>query len=108
MSSFSFAMSVNVLGAAASRLTYSQDDDEMMLQPNEGVVASAQDPVTATLAGIETLRSGWELLTVYVGTGVDATAVDTLTRAIAARYPDAEVELVDGGQPHYDFLIAAE
>jgi len=39
---------------------------------------------------------------------VDAAAVDTLTRAISARYPDAAVELVDGGQPHYDFLIAAE
>jgi dihydroxyacetone kinase-like predicted kinase len=82
--------------------------EQIVLDPDEGVVASAHDPVTATLAGIETLRSGWELLTLYVGTGVDATAVDTLTRAISARYPDAAVELVDGGQPHYDLLIAAE
>ncbi len=82
--------------------------EQIVLDPDEGVVASAQDAVTATLSGIETLRPGWELLTVYVGTGVDPTAVDTLTRAISARYPDAAVELVDGGQPHYDFLIAAE
>jgi DAK2 domain fusion protein YloV len=82
--------------------------EQIVLDPDEGVVASAEDAAIATLAGIETLRSGWELLTVYVGTGVDANAVDTLTRAISARYPDAAVELVEGGQPHYDFLIAAE
>ena len=61
--------------------------EQIVLDPDEGVVASAQDPVTATLAGIETLRPGWELLTVYVGTGVDATAVDTLTRAISGAVP---------------------
>jgi dihydroxyacetone kinase-like predicted kinase len=82
--------------------------EQIVLDPDEGVVASAQDPVTATLAGIETLRPGWELLTIYIGLGVESSAVDTLTRAISARYPGAVVELVDGGQPHYDFLIAAE
>ena len=54
------------------------------------------------------LTTGFELLTVYRGEGVSRVAADRLRDALKTELADVEIELVDGGQPHYDFLISAE
>ena len=40
--------------------------------------------------------------------GEDAPDVDELVAAIATRHPDVEVDVQDGGQPHYPLLLSAE
>ena len=52
----------------------------------------------------------FELVTLYRGRAVDEAApMSACATALAdALQSVAEVELVDGGQPHYDFVIAAE
>jgi dihydroxyacetone kinase-like predicted kinase len=40
--------------------------------------------------------------------GEAAPDVDALVAAIADRYPDVEVDVHDGGQPHYPLLLSAE
>ncbi len=40
--------------------------------------------------------------------GEDAPDVDALVAAIAERHPDVEVDVQDGGQPHYPLLLSAE
>ena len=47
-----------------------------------------------------------DVLTVLVGDG--AAAADTVVDAIRAAHPSLEVEVHDGGQPHYPLLFAVE
>lgn len=48
------------------------------------------------------------LFTVYVGTDVAAERVRRVEAALREARPDADVEIHDGGQPHYQFLVAIE
>jgi fatty acid kinase len=80
----------------------------IVLDPDDGLVATDANRREAVLAGVATLRPGFELLTVYYGGGADLAEAEDLTTALRAAYPAAEVELVHGGQPHYRFLLAAE
>jgi dihydroxyacetone kinase-like predicted kinase len=41
-------------------------------------------------------------------TGDDAPALDGLLEELAASHPDLELEVHEGGQPHYPLLLAAE
>jgi DAK2 domain fusion protein YloV len=49
-----------------------------------------------------------ELITIYWGGEVDEAAAGAFHNQIQQRYPNAEVELVFGGQPFYDYIISAE
>jgi hypothetical protein len=49
-----------------------------------------------------------ELLTVFVGQEVKPDDAERLEEALAERWPDAEIEMHEGGQPHYRYIISAE
>lgn len=49
-----------------------------------------------------------EIITLYYGEGVSAEDARALADRIAERYPDQEVEVVEGGQPHYPYIISGE
>ena len=49
-----------------------------------------------------------EFITVYYGEGVDRQAADEASETIAGCFPDAEVSVVDGGQPVYYYMISVE
>jgi DAK2 domain fusion protein YloV len=80
----------------------------MALGPDEGILALADDVAAAAAAGMAALAPGFELVTIYHGADVEAAEAETLAEALRAAHPDAEVEVVAGGQPHYSYLIAAE
>ncbi|HUR17119.1 MAG TPA: DAK2 domain-containing protein [Candidatus Limnocylindrales bacterium] len=82
--------------------------DYMVLGPDDGLVAVDADRTRAVLAAIKKLQIGFELLTIYRGHEINVLTADALRGAIAGEWPGLEIELVDGGQPHYDLLIAAE
>ncbi|MBD0291154.1 MAG: DAK2 domain-containing protein [Thermoleophilia bacterium] len=52
------------------------------------------------------LEGGPDVLTILVGEG--AAGVDGLRDEIARAHPDLELEVHEGGQPHYPLLLAAE
>lgn len=73
------------------------------------VVAATDDPLTAATQALD--RGGAEraeIITVYRGDSPAADAAERFASALRERYPRAEIELVLGGQPHYDYLIAVE
>ena len=80
----------------------------IVLGPADGLVAADDDRTRAIVDGAHRLRAGFELLTLYRGRDVDHGAAEDLRAALALEFVDVDIELVDGGQPHYDFLIAAE
>ncbi len=71
------------------------------------IVAHADDELAALATAAQTL-SGTGLFTLYVGAGVDDARREAAAGRLRATFPGAEVEVVDGGQPHYPFIVAAE
>ena len=49
-----------------------------------------------------------ELLTVYYGSEVTRHEAENVVVHIETLYPDVEVELIEGGQPHYHYILGAE
>lgn len=49
-----------------------------------------------------------EIATLYYGNGMTAAEAEVLGAAIHNKYPNLEVEIVEGGQPHYYYIISAE
>ncbi|MBM4445835.1 MAG: DAK2 domain-containing protein [Chloroflexi bacterium] len=76
---------------------------------DENLVA-AGDNITEVLfealdkAGIESA----EVVTVYYGTDVEATQAEQVIQKIRDNYPEKQVEMVSGGQPHYRYIVSLE
>jgi len=49
-----------------------------------------------------------ELITLYFGKDLSAQEANALADTVRHRWPGLEVELVDGGQPHYLFILSLE
>jgi DAK2 domain fusion protein YloV len=49
-----------------------------------------------------------EIITVYYGQDIAVAEAQKLADEIQASCPDQEVELIDGGQPHYHYILSAE
>lgn len=47
-------------------------------------------------------------LTILYGEGISGESAKRVHEAVAAKYPDVETSIVDGGQPVYHFIISAE
>jgi DAK2 domain fusion protein YloV len=71
------------------------------------LVAHADDELAALADAAKSLSSSG-LFTLYVGADVDDERRDAAAARLRATFPGAELEVVDGGQPHYPFIVAAE
>jgi dihydroxyacetone kinase-like predicted kinase len=49
-----------------------------------------------------------EIVTLYFGNQLTSAVAEGLADAIRGRHSNVEVEVVEGGQPHYDYIISAE
>ena len=73
------------------------------------LVASGADLDTIVAGTLKSLAdSEPELLTVFYGEDATKEHTTTLTNLVTDMYPEAEIEVVDGNQPHYLFIIAVE
>ena len=76
----------------------------------DDTLAAAGDERTAltlqVLKQLETETS--EIVTVYYGDTVSAREADTLGGQIRKNFPNQEIEIVSGGQPHYHYIISVE
>jgi hypothetical protein len=50
----------------------------------------------------------YEIITLYYGEAVTADHADDIAAEIGKRYPDQEVEVIDGGQLHYYYILSVE
>ena len=73
------------------------------------MVTAGTDFVDVGIAALERSNANMaELLTVFTGESAEAELVDSFFKQIEAAYPHLTVEMVEGGQPHYDLIIAVE
>ncbi|MCJ7605645.1 MAG: DAK2 domain-containing protein [Dehalococcoidales bacterium] len=49
-----------------------------------------------------------EVVTIYHGTEAVAEEIEEISSAITGQYPNVQVELIKGGQPHYSYIISIE
>ena len=83
-------------------------DEYIVLDPDDGLMAANNDRTMAVIEAVRNLTSGFELLTIYRGEGINFAVGEALREALLAEIEGIDVDLVEGGQPHYDFLISAE
>ncbi len=78
------------------------------LDPDDGLLAVDSDRMVAVLAALEALEPGFELITLYYGDCADLDEAEAVARRVGEWRAGVEVEVIQGGQPHYRYLIAAE
>jgi dihydroxyacetone kinase-like predicted kinase len=49
-----------------------------------------------------------EILTIYYGADTDIAEAQEVGAAVRCRYPALQVEVVRGGQPHYNYIASVE
>jgi DAK2 domain fusion protein YloV len=84
-------------------------EGEMIGLINDVLQVKGVSPTQVTLAALGQIDAeSYEIVTVYYGESVPADEAQQLADEIKAQYPEQEVELVDGGQPHYYYILSAE
>jgi len=49
-----------------------------------------------------------EVVTIYYGADTKSAEAEQVAAAIRERYPQLQVEVVQGGQPHYNYIVSVE
>jgi DAK2 domain fusion protein YloV len=75
-------------------------DDELKL--------AAASPEEAVLAALKDVDGHGSLVTLYYGNTTEKAAAEELARNIKRLYASYDVEVVFGGQPHYDYIASVE
>ncbi len=47
-------------------------------------------------------------MTLYFGAGTGEPAARAMADSLISKYPGKQVEVVCGGQPHYDYVVSLE
>ena len=70
---------------------------------------SASSVEEACLGLLEKAKAArYELITLFYGVDLPKPEANRIADVIRAAYPDQEVEVQEGGQPHYQFIISVE
>ncbi len=78
-----------------------------LLDGHLAAVDDASDKVLADLLA-KTDLSKVEVMTLYYGSTTSETGARAMADALIAKYPAKQVEVVSGGQPHYDYIVSLE
>ena len=73
------------------------------------LISSAQSLEKAGFELLDKVEADqYELVTLFYGADISKQDANQIADAIQAEYPNLEVELQDGGQPHYQFILSIE
>jgi hypothetical protein len=66
-------------------------------------------PAEVVLVALKEMNTDlYEIVTLYYGESITPDEADQIAAQVAEQYPGQEVEVVDGGQPHYHYIISVE
>jgi uncharacterized protein len=84
-------------------------EGEVIALLNSNLVLAASDIMEACLGLLEKAEAeNHELITLFYGNGINQEEINHIADSIRAAYPNQEIELQEGGQPHYQFIISIE
>jgi len=76
---------------------------------DEALIANDDEIEPLLLRALEkTVCKNVEVITLYYGADTRASQAEEMVQQIRLKYPQAQVELVRGGQPHYNYIISLE
>ncbi|MDW8227981.1 MAG: hypothetical protein RMJ60_09315, partial [Anaerolineales bacterium] len=76
---------------------------------NGKLAVAAKTVEEACLQALEAAKaSNFELITLFYGQDLTVAEANRIADIIRAAYPAQEIELQEGGQPHYQFIISVE
>jgi dihydroxyacetone kinase-like predicted kinase len=76
---------------------------------NGKLVLASSNPEESCLGLLEKAGAEkFELITLFYGADLPRTEVNRIVDRIRAKYPGQEIEVQEGGQPHYQFIISME
>jgi DAK2 domain fusion protein YloV len=76
---------------------------------NDNLVMVADDIASLAMGLLEHIAADqFEIVTIFRGEDVSEQEAQALADSVSTDYPDLEIEVLDGGQPHYYFIISAE
>lgn len=87
----------------------SVEKDQVIALLNGKLICSAENIESAVLAFLEKASAAdFELVTLFYGQDIPFSEANRITDLVRKTYPALEIELQDGGQPHYQFIISVE
>lgn len=112
------SMTQGALGVITAQITYAVRDttaankniskgDILGIISSE-IVCAEKTVGEAVKTVIEKIAAGNELITLYYGKDVKKREANKICNELKAEYPDTDIELIDGGQPLYYYIISAE
>jgi DAK2 domain fusion protein YloV len=85
------------------------EEGQVIALVNGKLSISAQSVEAACLDALKKIdASHFELITLFYGAELTTMEANRIADLIRAAYPSQEIELQDGGQPHYQFIISVE
>ncbi len=82
---------------------------EIIALHNGKLILSSSSLEEACLSLLEKAEAAdHELITLFYGADIPKAEVVRIADVIRIAYPDQEIEVQDGGQPHYQFIVAVE
>ena len=76
---------------------------------NDTLAASGNSPEQIIEEVLRQMKAEeYEIITIYYGEKVTQGEAETMAARISQDYPEQEIELVNGGQPHYLYILSAE
>ena len=75
---------------------------------NEEIIAVGSEPLSVLTELIEAKGEDAEIITIYTGDSIEKDGIESTDKLLRNKFGDLEIEVIYGGQPHYDFLVAVE
>ena len=76
---------------------------------NRALVAVGDSPADVLMDTLSKLDlNKIEIITIYYGADTKNTEAEQLSAGIREKYPQLQIEVVKGGQPHYNYIVSAE
>jgi dihydroxyacetone kinase-like predicted kinase len=84
-------------------------EGEVIALVNGALTAKGMSPSEVSIEALQQMHAvDHEIITIYYGETVGGDEARALADEIATLFPDQEIELVDGGQPYYHYILSAE
>lgn len=84
-------------------------EGEIIVLHNGKLILSSDSLEAACLTFMEKVEAAdYELITLFYGANIAKPDVNRIADAIREAYPEQEIEVQDGGQPHYQFIVSIE
>lgn len=84
-------------------------EGDFMAVGDGGILADGKDITEVMLGMLEKIKDdSTEVISIYYGSDVTEADAEAMKEKVVEKYPDIDVEIAEGGQPVYYYIVSAE